>query len=99
MSPTTKATRLASIKFLTADELQRLFSVIAAKRDRALFLLAYRHGLRAVATHLFDAGADIPFVQDWLGHSNIQNTVIYTYLSSATRAEKARGFFRKLVHL
>lgn len=36
--------------FLTFDELKRLFNIIKAegnKRDRALFLLAYRHGLRA----------------------------------------------------
>lgn len=35
------------IKFLSLDEFKRLFSVIETKRDRALFLLAYRHGLRA----------------------------------------------------
>lgn len=35
------------IKFLTVEELRRLFSVIKNKRDRALFLVAYRHGLRA----------------------------------------------------
>jgi site-specific recombinase XerD len=180
-----------SIKFLTLDETKRLFSVIRDKRDKALFLLSYRHGLRAsevgllqindidykqlrivihrvkgskggtypmqadevkaikaylkhrtldspflfinnrglpisrfglrylmehyaekarlpedkqhfhvlrhsIATHLLDAGAELRFVQDWLGHSNIQNTVIYTYLSSATREQKARAAFMKL---
>ncbi len=39
--------RLATIKFLTAEETRRLFAVIKSKRDRALFLTAYRHGLRA----------------------------------------------------
>ena len=39
-------------KFLTFDELKRPFNVIRTegnKRDRALFLLIYRHGLRASA--------------------------------------------------
>jgi len=180
-----------TIKFLTQDETARLFSVIKDKRDRALFLIAYRHGLRAsevgrlavsdidfkklrimlhrlkgshsgehplqtdeaktlkthlrsrkaetpvlftsnrndpisrsmlhrlmrsyseraglpdekqhfhvlkhsIATHLLDAGADVRFVQDWLGHANIQNTVIYTYLTSISREEKARKLFMKL---
>ena len=39
--------RAETIKFLTLDEIKRLFSVIRNKRDKALFLLAYRHGLRA----------------------------------------------------
>lgn len=36
-----------TIQFLTQDELRRLFGAIESKRDHALFLLAYRHGLRA----------------------------------------------------
>ena len=189
-----QATRADTIKFLSLDEWRALFSVIESKRDRALFLLAYRHGLRAsevgmlrwedvqikrmkimlhrlkgsfsglhpmqadevrllksylktraddspvvflsrnnqaisritldwlmkkygraaglpkekqhfhvlkhsIATHLLEAGADLRFLQDWLGHSNIQNTVIYTTLVSTTREEKARNFFMKLPKL
>src|SRR5687767_5527486 len=36
-----------TLQFLTQEELKRLFGVIKDKRDKALFLLAYRHGLRA----------------------------------------------------
>jgi integrase len=37
-----------TIRFLTLDETARLFRAIGAhRRDRALFLIAYRHGLRA----------------------------------------------------
>jgi type 1 fimbriae regulatory protein FimB len=187
----TSAKRTQTIKFLTTDETKRLFSVIKDRRDKSIFLIAYRHGLRAseigllqtgdldfkklrmmvhrlkgslsgehplqpdevkalrshlhhrkldspilfpsrralpisrymldelikrygelaklpkekrhfhvlkhsIATHLLDAGADLRFVQDWLGHANIQNTVIYTALVSTTREAKARQHFLKL---
>jgi site-specific recombinase XerD len=190
----TRARRSETIKFLTLDETRRLFAAITDKRDKALFLLAYRHGLRAseigllrvsdldlkrlrvmlhrlkgslsgehplqadearalkawlkhrdpdspilfpsrralpisrqmldvlmkeyatmanippekrhfhvlkhsIATHLLDAGAELRFLQDWLGHANIQNTVIYTTLVSQSREVKAREYFLKLPRL
>ena len=177
-----------TIHFLTQDELRRLFKVIRSKRDKAIFLVAYRHGLRAselgllqradvdvkqgrvgihrlkgsisgvypmqpdvlkairsyvrtredespylfvsnrnvpisrfmlhhlmqtygglagvpvekrkfhclkhsIATHLLDAGADLAFVKDWLGHANIQNTTIYARLTTATLDAQARTIF------
>jgi len=186
-----RARRTETIKFLTLNEAKRLFSVIDSKRDKAIFLLAYRHGLRAsevglltkadidlktlrvmihrkkgslsgeyplqadevkalkaylktreddlpylfpsrraspisrgmldvlikgygekaklpkekrhfhvlkhsIATHLLEKGAELRFLQDWLGHSNIQNTVIYTALISSSREEKARKYFLAL---
>ena len=36
-----------TIRFLTQDELRQLFKVIRSKRDKAIFLVAYRRGLRA----------------------------------------------------
>jgi site-specific recombinase XerD len=183
--------RTEKIKFLTPAETLRLFSVMESKRDRAIFLIAYRHGLRAsevghlrstdldltrmrirlyrlkgshggehplqpdevkaikshlrsrthdspilfpsnrrepisrkmldvlikrygalakipkdkrhfhvlkhsIATHLLDAGADLMFVKDWLGHARVENTLIYTKLVSTTRDERARHLFPKL---
>jgi site-specific recombinase XerD len=38
----------------------------------------------SIATHLLDAGADLAFAKDWLGHANIQNTTIYAPLTTAT---------------
>jgi site-specific recombinase XerD len=178
-----------TIHFLTQGELRELLGVIPNRRDRALFLVAYRHGLRAsevgllqlpdldlaqyrlrvhrlknslsgihplqpdevktlraylrtrngnnpavlfpsrlgqaisrrqldhlmkaygaaagipvakrhfhvlkhsIATHLLDAGADLRFVQDWIGHASIRNTVVYAQLTSRRRDEEARRVF------
>lgn len=47
----------------------------------------------SIATHLLDAGADIMFVKDWLGHKNIQNTLVYAQLTDGRRDEEARRLF------
>lgn len=52
-----------------------------------------------IAMHLLEAGAELRFVQDWLGHSNIQNTVIYTAVVGTSREAKAREYFLKLPRL
>lgn len=39
--------RIDTITYFTPDDLKRLFAAITSKRDRAIFLLGYRHGLRA----------------------------------------------------
>jgi integrase len=177
-----------TLQFLTQEELKRLFAVIKGKRDKALFLLAYRHGLRAseighlqrtdvdlkqgritihrlkgslsgiyplqsdvikllrsylrsrtdaspylfisnrgtpldrrtlwcamqtygeradlppekrkfhnlkhsIATHLLDARGELKFVQDWVGHKNIQNTTKYAQLTNPRRDDEARKLF------
>ena len=176
------------VTFLTQEELRKLLNVIKHKRDRAIVLTAYRHGLRAseigllqrndidfkqgrvtiqrlkgslsgvypmqpdllklirsylknrtdaspylfisnrgvpidrrtlwyliqqygrkagipdgklkfhilkhsIATHLLDAGMDVSFVQDWIGHANIRNTMIYARLTSTARDSRARKAF------
>jgi type 1 fimbriae regulatory protein FimB len=188
MEPRQNATPPPEIPFLTQDEVRRLFAVGTGKRDRALFQLAYHHGLRAsevsllqrddihekqgriyiprvkgsiaktyplqpddlrclraylrtreddsphlfistrgiplerrsygdlmqtyghvadipkpkrrfhalrhaIAVHLLDAGADVAFVQDRLGHANIQNTMVYMRYTTVTRDAQTRQLF------
>jgi len=47
----------------------------------------------AEAVHLLDAGADVAFVQDRLGHANIQNTIIYMRYTTVTRDAQTRQLF------
>ena len=45
----------------------------------------------SIAVHLIAAGADVILVRDWLGHRNIQNTLVYAQILSPRRdAEVAR---------
>jgi integrase len=176
------------MQFLTQEEFKRLFAVITDKRDKALYFLAYRHGLRAsaiglpqrtdvdlkqgritihrlkgslsgiyplqpdvikllrsylrtradtspylfisnrgmpidrrilwcsmetygnkasippekrkfhslkhsISTHLLDARGELKFVQDWVGHKNIQNTTKYAQLTNPRRDDEARKLF------
>ena len=43
--------------------------------------------------HLLDAGADVAFVPDRLGHANIQNTMVYMRYTTVTRDAQTRQLF------
>jgi len=52
------------------------------------------HALKhSIGTHILDAGEDIYFAKDRLGHKNIQSTTIYSKFSIDTREARARKLF------
>lgn len=52
------------------------------------------HALRhSIAVHLLDAGADVVYVCDRLGHANIQNTQLYLRYTTVTRDAQTRRLF------
>ena len=58
--------RTDTIRFLTLDELGRLLAATRGSvRDRALFLLAYRHGLRASEVGLLPASPPLRDASRW----------------------------------
>lgn len=69
---------------LKPGRIQQLFKAYARKAGLTGHCTV--HSLRhSIATHLLDAGEGIEFVQDHLGHVNIQNTLIYAKLSDRRR--------------
>lgn len=52
--------------------------------------LRHFHTLKhSCATHLFSKGFHVEQVQDWIGHVNIQNTIIYAKITNPRRDEMA----------
>ena len=46
-----------------------------------------------ILRELLDAGADVAFVQDRLGHANIQSTMVYMRYTTVTRDAQTRQLF------
>jgi len=77
------------------DDLIRHYAELAGvPKDRRSF-----HVLKhSIAMHLLDAGTRVETVRDWLGHRNIQNTLVYAKLTNPTRdAEVARALASRKV--
>jgi site-specific recombinase XerD len=71
---------------LSRQRVQQLFKAYAQKAgiDPKYSVHSLRH---SIATHLLDAGEGIEFVRDHLGHTNIQNTMIYAQITNGRRQE------------
>ena len=74
-------TRQGSITKRRIEQLFKRYVVKAGLPDRYV-----PHSLRhSIAVHTLDAGEDIAYVQDHLGHRNIRNTQVYAKISDASR--------------
>ena len=86
------------IKFLTEDELARLFSVIPSVRDRAMFQIAYRAGLRASEVGLlqlrdYDPKADRIFIHRLKGSNSSHHHLMREEARALRAWLKVRGSF------
>ena len=96
--PKAKKRKRKEIKFLTEDELARLFSAIHSVRDRAIFQLAYRAGLRASEIGLlqlrdYDPKADKIFIHRLKGSNSGEHHLVREEARALRAWLKARGSF------
>jgi len=71
---------------LKRQRIQQLFRgyAEAAGLEEQFSVHCLRH---SIATHLLEAGQDIEYVRDHLGHVNIQNTIIYARITDRWREQ------------
>lgn len=51
----------------------------------------YTHTLRhSMATHLFEAGVSLRWIQKFLGHANLQTTLVYLHLTDDAKVDGRR---------
>lgn len=65
-------------------------SIMAGIPSDKQFVHTLRH---SIAVHLLNAGWDLSDVQDWLGHKDIKNTLVYAKISNFRRRQQ----FQKLL--
>src|SRR5215831_10142860 len=87
------ATPLPEITFLTQDEVRQLFAVIPGKRDRALFQLAYHHGLRASEVSLLQRD-DVHVKQGRIYIPRVKGSIAKTYPLQPEDLRLVRAYLR-----
>jgi integrase len=86
--------RATTIQFLTQAELRALFRVITRKRDRALFLIAYRHWLRASEVGLLRVD-DLNFAQQRLTIHRVKRSLPGIYPLRADEVTAVKAYLRE----
>ena len=82
-----------TIHFLTQDELRSLFKGIQSKRDKAIFLVAYRHGLRASEIGLLQR-TDVDMKQGRISIHRLKGSLSAVYPMQPDVMKAIRSYLR-----
>ncbi len=85
--------RTHTIHFLTQEELKRFFAVLKSKRDKVLFLLAYRHGWRASEIALLQR-ADVDLQQVRITINRLKGSLSAVYPLQPDVIKMLRSYLR-----
>ena len=84
--PLFPSNRRTGIDRKTLDKLMKKYGAMAGLPAKLRHFHIFKH---SCATHLLDKGFNIEQVQDWLGHVNIQSTLVYAKITNRRRQEMA----------
>jgi integrase len=70
----------------TLDKMMKRYGAMAGLPENLCHFHILKH---TCATHLLDKGFNIEQVQDWLGHVNIQSTLVYAKITNMRRGQMA----------
>ncbi len=79
--------------YLTQDEMRRLFATIKDKRDRAIFAVAYRHGLRASEIGMLQR-TDVDLSPARITINRLKGSLSGTYPLSPDTVKLIRSYLR-----
>ncbi len=74
----------------TLHDLMQRYGELAKIPEKKRHFHIFRH---SIGVHLLDAGEDVYFVRDRLGHKNIQNTMEYVKYTTYARDDRTRKVF------
>jgi len=80
--------------YFTQDELKRLFAVIDSTRDLAIFVIAYRHGLRASEVGLLDLD-DVDLVRGKIRITRLKGSLSGEYSLQRDEIRVLRAWLRE----
>ena len=86
LGPLFPSNRRTGIKRSMIDVLVKKYGEMAGIDQKFCHAHIFKH---TCATHLFDKGFHVEQVQDWLGHVNIQSTMVYAHTTNERRSQMA----------